>query len=76
MKIAKIVFLAAEMLKFLSENEVKASDAEYIGMYNRFRELREGGLSYRETVNNLAFAYGISRATVERIIARLDKDVN
>ena len=76
MKIAKLLFLLQEMLKTLSENEVRMSDVAYVGMYDRFRELRAGGLSYRETVSALAMAFEISRSTVERIISRLDRDVN
>lgn len=76
MKIAKLLFLTEELLKTLSENDVRMSDVEYIGMYRRFRELREEGLSYRDTVEAMAFVYSISRSTVERIISRLDKDVN
>lgn len=73
MKVADIVRMGAEMLKFLSKNEVKVSDWQYVPMYERFEEMRAEGIKYSVAVDELADEYGMSRATVERALKRFRK---
>ena len=75
MEIAKFVELGQELLKLLSENDVRIGDWKYIKLYDEYRNMRDNGIKYRYAVAHLAATHNISRAKVERIIRRLSKDV-
>lgn len=74
MKVAEIVKLSGEMLKFLSKNEVKIDDWKFISMYERFVRMRKEGVKYIVAVEQLADEYGTSRATIERAIKKFNKE--
>lgn len=75
MEIAEIVRIGRELLKLLSENEVRVEDWKYLNMYDEYRRMRKNGVKYRFAVAELATLHHISRAKVERIISRLQKNV-
>jgi hypothetical protein len=75
MKKVELLKILREGLKMLSQCEVMRDDYRYIGMYEEFQNMRRCGLKYREAVRHLAKDYKIGRATVERVISRLDGDV-
>jgi len=75
MKVAKILLMGIEMLKLLSENEVRIGDWKYVKMYFEYECMRENGVKYRAAIAELVRSYNISRSKVERIIQRLSKDV-
>lgn len=74
MKKIKLLKMLSEGLKMLSDCEVMRDDYRYIGMYEEFQNMRSSGLKYREAVRLLSEDYQIGRATVERVIKRLDGD--
>lgn len=74
MKIADLMKFSLDLLKFLSENEVKVDDWRFVAMYERFAQMRKQGVKYAVAVDELAKEYGTSRATVERVIKRLKKE--
>ena len=71
MKVAKLVKMSGELLKFLSENDVKRDDWRYIALYEQYTNMRSMGMKYRVTIEILSKEYNISRANVERIVKRL-----
>ena len=75
MEVAEIVKIGREMLKLLSENDVKMGDWKHLRMYEEYKRMRQNGVKYRYAVAELTAAYNISRAKVERIIQRLGKTV-
>lgn len=75
MKVVELLKIGGEMLRLLSENEVMRDDWRYVPMYEEFMQMRGLGVKYTEAVRMLAEDYCIGRATVERIVARLDRDV-
>ena len=75
MKMVDFLRICSPALKMLSENEVSRDDWRYVGLYDEFRQMRELGVKYDEAVRMLKEDYGISRATVERVVARLGKEV-
>ena len=75
MKVVKILSMGREMLKLLSENEVRIGDWKYVKMYEEYQRMRENGLKYRAVIAELALCYSMSRSKVERIIQRLGRDV-
>ena len=76
MKVVELVKIGGEMLKLMSFNEVNRDDWRFISMHEEFLNMRNLGVKYREATRMLSEDYGISRATVERVVSRLDKEVN
>jgi hypothetical protein len=72
MKKVELLKILAEGLKMLSESEVMMNDYRYVPLYEAFMNMRSSGVKYRSVVRMLAEEYHISRATVERIVRRLD----
>ena len=75
MEIAEIVKIGRELLKLMSENDVRIGDWKYLKMYEEYKRMRENGVKYRYAVSELSTSYNISRSNVERIIRRLGKTV-
>lgn len=74
MKVAELIRISRELLKVLSENDVRTGDWKYVKMYDEYRHMRDVGVKYRYAVSILAEEYGISRSKVERIIRRMGKE--
>lgn len=72
MKKVELLKILREGLKMLSESEVMRDDYKYIGLYEEFQNMRRVGLKYREAVRMLAKEHQMGRATVERVISRLE----
>lgn len=72
MKKVELLKILAEGLKMLSQCEVTIDDWRYVGMYEEYQQMRRSGLKYRVAVRLLASDYGVSRATVERVLKRLN----
>lgn len=75
MEMAKIVGMGREMLKVMSENDVRIDDWKHLQLYEEFCCMRGNGFKYRYVVEYLAKVYETSKASVERIVRRLRKDV-
>lgn len=75
MKVIDLVKFSREMLKMLSENEVKTGDWKYVKMYEEYRHMRDMGLKYRYVIAELAATHNISRSKIERIIRRFERTV-
>lgn len=72
MKKVELLKIMHEGLKKLSESEVMRDDFRWVKLYEEFQVMRSRGLKYREAARMLAKDYHIGRATVERIVRRLD----
>lgn len=75
MKVVELLRIGGEMLKLLSGNEVNRDDWRYVKLFDEFQNMRGLGVKYREAIRMLSEDYGISRATVERVVQRLDREV-
>lgn len=75
MTVSDIVRMGREMLKLLSENDVKIDDWKYLKMYDEYKRMRESGIKYRATIAELSTIHHISTSKVERIVRRLSKSV-
>lgn len=73
MEVAEIVRIGRELLKLMSENEVKIDDWKYLKMYEEYKRMRSNRIKYRFAISELAAVYSISKSKVERIIRRLSK---
>lgn len=74
MKLAELIRMSRELLKYLSENEARIDDWQYVTLYERFVRLREQKVKHEAAVQQMAKDYKISRASVERIIRRFRKE--
>lgn len=74
MKVVELLKIGGELLKLMSENDVKRDDYQYVKMYHEYQNMRENGVKYRATIRILAENYQTSRASVERVIRRLSKE--
>lgn len=75
MKVVELLKVCHPALKTLSENEVSRDDWRYVDLYEEFVQMRSLGVKYVEAVRMLAEDYGVGRATVERVVARLGKEI-
>ena len=74
MKVVELLKIGGEMLKVMSENDVKRDDYRFVKMYHDHLNMRKMGMKYRAAVQMLADEYGISKASVERALKRLGKE--
>lgn len=75
MKMIELVKISRDLLKLMSENEVKTSDWMYIGLYEDYLNMRRLGLKYRYVISELSISYHTSKSSVERVLRRFNKDV-
>lgn len=75
MKVVELLKVCHPALKTLSDNEVSRDDWRYVDLYEEFVQMRSLGVKYVEAVRMLAEDYGVGRATVERVVARLGKEI-
>lgn len=75
MKVVELLKICHPALKMLSENEVSRDDWRYVKLYEEFLHMRSIGVKYVEAVRMLAEDYCIGRATVERAVSRLGREI-
>jgi hypothetical protein len=75
MKVVELLKIGSEVLKLMSENDVKRDDYKYVKMYQEYLNMRKSGVKYRVVIQMLADEYDTSRASIERAIRRLSKTV-
>ncbi|UKK52146.1 hypothetical protein L6472_06080 [Prevotella sp. E13-17] len=59
----------------LSENEICRDDWRFVTMYEEYLRMRSHGMKYAEAVRILAEDYSVGRATIERAVSRLGKEL-
>lgn len=74
MKIYDLLRLSESVCKTLDMNNIKATDARYLRMYEDWVRMRKEGHKYDFIVHYLSTQYEISPSTVERITRRLNRD--
>lgn len=74
MKVVELLKIGGELLKTMSENDVKRDDWRYVKMYKEFMAMRGKGVKYSAAIQMLSEEYGTSKASVERAIRRLGKE--
>lgn len=74
MKVVELLRIGSELLKVMSENDVKRDDYQFVKMYHEYQHKRKMGIKYREVIRMLAEEYHVSKASVERTIRRLGRE--
>lgn len=71
-----LIKIGCELLKKISECDVKASDYRYIKMYEEYVEMVRAGHKKEYVYCVLSERYHISESTVFRLIRRFKREVN
>lgn len=74
MKVVELLKIGSELLKLMSDNDVKRDDYRFVKMYHEYLNMRRKGIKYRAVVQMLADEYHTSKASIERAIRRLGKE--
>jgi hypothetical protein len=74
MEMAEIVKIGRELLKLMSENDVKRDDYRFVKMYHEYLNMRQSGIKYRSVIQMLSDEYHTSKASIERAIRRLGRE--
>lgn len=75
MKVADFVKLCGEILKLLSKYDIKVSDYQYTNLFSEYSSMSEKGYKVSYIVTVLSEKYGISEASVYRILRRFKRAV-
>ena len=75
MKATEILRIGRELLKVMSEFDLRVNDYEYIGMLAEYNEMRRNGDKVDFILAVLADRYKVSESTVKRIVRRLSREV-
>jgi len=67
--------MGCEMLKLMSEHDVRRDDYKYVGMVEEYNTMRCNAVKHSAAISMLAEAYAVSTRTVERIIRRLKREI-
>lgn len=76
MKAYEFIKISREIMKMMSECDIKSKDYSYIPMYEEYLLMRADKEKYKYTIAVLSFKYNISQSSVIRIIRRFEKCVN
>ena len=74
MEVVELLKIGKELLKMMSENDVKRDDYKFVKMYQEYLNMRKRGVKYRAVIQMLSEEYHSSKATIERAIRRLRKE--
>ena len=74
MKLIELLKLCKNLLKFMSENDLKAEDYKYVSMYEKYVDMRNNGDKVDYILLCLSNEYKLSESTIKRIIRRLSKE--
>lgn len=61
------------LLEIMSRNAMKATDVEFVDVYDDFIELRKG-MKFSAVITELSIKYSKSERTISRMIAKLQED--
>jgi hypothetical protein len=75
MKVVEILQIGRELLKMMSENDLRVNDYMFVGMYHEYEFLRGEHEKYNTIISRLSNKYRISQSKVKRIIRRFEKEV-
>lgn len=75
MKAANLIKISAEILKMMSENDLKVEDYKHIDLYLDYRKARQNKEKYNAIIYDLAVRHHLSESTVKRIVRRFDREI-
>ena len=75
MKAVEIVILAEKLMKTMSEADIRMTDWQFLDLYREAEAMTRRGEKKAYVVAFLANRYGLSEATVWRILRRMRRSV-
>ena len=75
MKRVEILKLGRELLKVMSDNDLRIDDYRFVAMFYEYEFLRKEREKYNNAIDLLADKYKVSQSKVKRIIRRLEREV-
>lgn len=75
MKGIELVKISREVLKALSENDIKLSDVNHIELFNDYEKMLSDGLKVTYIVEHLSDVYNVSVEQVYRILSRFKRTI-
>lgn len=74
MKKYELLKINKDLLKVMSDNDIKVSDVSFIEIYDDFVEKRKT-LKFSATIMELSEKYNKSERTISRMMAKLQEDL-
>ena len=74
MKKYELLRINKDLLKVMSDNDIKVSDVSFIEIYDDFVELRKS-LKFSAAITELSEKYNKGERTISRMMAKLQEDL-
>lgn len=75
MKVVNLLIIGRELLKLMSDCDLKRDDYLYIGLYLEYTRMRGEGEKVDYVLRYLSDKYKVSESTIKRVVRRLSKEV-
>jgi len=75
MKIAELIKVGSSLLNTLAMADVKASDVEYIELYDEYVRLKSEGHKIIYIVASLSDVFDVSERTVYNVVKKFEKEI-
>lgn len=75
MKVVEYLKIGRELLKLMSNHDLKRDDYLYIELYEEYMMMRGEGEKVDYILRFLSNKYKLSESTIKRIVRRLSKEV-
>ena len=75
MKNYEFIKASQTILRIVRDNKINVGDVDYIQVYEDLVRFKSEGQKYDWIIYYLGQQYGVSTATISRIVKRMEKDV-
>ena len=75
MKAVELLKIGAEMLRLMSQFDLRVEDYKHIDMFEEYWQMRLSGVKVDAILYDLAERYGMSESTVKRVVKRFGREV-
>lgn len=75
MLVVNLVQIGRDLMKLLSDNDIKINDYKYLNLYKEYTEMERDGNKISYIVAVLSERYSISESSIYRILQRFNKAV-
>lgn len=75
MKNYEFIRASQTILRIVRDNKINVGDVDYIQVYEDWVRFKSEGQKYDWIIYYLGQQYGVSAATISRIVKRMEKDV-
>ena len=75
MKNYEFIKASQTILRIVRDNKINVGDVDYIQVYEDWVRFKSEGQKYDWIIYYLGQQYGVSTATISRIVKRMEKDV-